>query len=56
MINKRKKLLMEGKTEEEIDEILAPKKKHRKKEKKIKSNETNEGDDKTKLPTINDNI
>ncbi|XP_057317806.1 probable ATP-dependent RNA helicase DDX49 [Microplitis mediator] len=54
MINKRKKLLMEGKTEEEIDEILAPKKKHKKKEKKIKSTETNEGDDKTKLiPTIN---
>lgn len=39
MINKRKKLIMEGKTPEEIDEILAPKKKHRKKEKKRK-NET----------------
>ncbi|KAK0081727.1 hypothetical protein PV325_011656 [Microctonus aethiopoides] len=37
MINKRKKLIMEGKTPEEIDEILAPKKKHRKKEKKRKN-------------------
>ena len=30
MINKRKKLIMEGKTEEEIEEILGPKKKRRK--------------------------
>ncbi|XP_074097178.1 putative ATP-dependent RNA helicase Dbp45A [Cotesia typhae] len=40
MINKRKKLIMEGKTDEEIDKILAPKKKHRKKDKKMKTIKT----------------
>ncbi|XP_034952554.1 probable ATP-dependent RNA helicase DDX49 [Chelonus insularis] len=38
MINKRKKLIMEGKTEEEIEAILAPKKKHKKREKKKSKN------------------
>lgn len=46
LINKRKKLILEGKDPDEIEEILAQKKKQRKREKKKRAEKLTEAEDK----------